>query len=245
MPIKINDPQAFVKALKAAAPVASRDKTRPTLMQVRIVPHEGHGAVVATDTYRMSFERVDIGWTKDAKPFGVLCTSMSNVLRRKKWEPTKIHIGKAEAAFTDADGKVVRLPLVEGDYPRWDNIVDPYSYGIPLCFDAGLLINAVRSAMKCESEEDNKWKSLAVCIDFPSSIVMVRRPHSRLMAQLRTKQESVLLNNEYLIHALRTIGSGPMLMQRGIEGKVPSPDAYLITGEERPEFRYALMRMST
>jgi DNA polymerase III subunit beta len=128
------DRAAFMEAFTKVAACASKDASRPVLGGVLIEPTDKGLVLVATDSYRLALETVEVEGAVELKPITVPAAALGTFLKLKGGpllffsQETEQHGGDGDVAVRlhVADGALsATLRYVQGQFPNWKQLMPP------------------------------------------------------------------------------------------------------------------------
>lgn len=232
------DAKAFADALRQVVPAASTEDARPILTGV-LMAAEGDGLrLVATDSYRLAVRDLP-GTSVFAQGQSVLVPSsaLKELMRLLgDAEQITVRFGERDASFEIGD-VVLMTRLIEGEFPRYQNLIPPRP---PNCLTVGreVLLEAVRRVRLVANTPSTpvRLEMRADGIDLWVNELDRGQAHEAIDAKLDGTELTVAFNPDYLIAGAEAAGSDEMT----IETSDPMKPA-LIRSVDDPNFLYLLM----
>lgn len=225
-------------ALRQVVPAASNEDSRPILTGVLIAAEKGGLRLVATDSYRLA--------VRDLPDTSVLTEGQSvlvpsNALRELTRlvgdvEQVVIRFGEREASFEVGD-TVVTTRLIEGEFPRYENLI-PASQPNKLTVNREELLEAVRRVrlVATASSTPVRLEMHNDRVDLLVNELDRGQAHEQIDVELEGQELTVAFNPDYLIAGAEAAGTDEITI-----GTSDPMKPALIRSTDDPHFLYLLM----
>lgn len=209
--------EALLKNLPRVVFAASPESGRPAFSGVLFKKEGPFLLMVATDSHRLSLDKIKTQTTKDTLNKGVVVSAktLRALLSRKGGGETRVYVSEKnnQIIFSQKDSTLVGR-LIEADYPEFEKII-PQDLSTKTGFLTKDLLSALKTASVFARENANIVK---IAIKKNSLTVSAKSPtlgenSTQISASTTGEENEIAFNSHYLLELLQNTGAEEMFFE--------------------------------